>query len=115
MPGAAGTAAGAAAASAGTAVDAAGAGAAVACGSAACGICAPAATGVIAAAARAIAHPINFIVTPIYSVAKDGPPVPGRSKIGGLIGGTFRSLKLSFGIYSSTGCGDGSPSLFRAA
>src|SRR5512139_1524832 len=74
--------------------------AAEACGSADCGACAPAATGVIAAAAKAIAHPINFIVTPIDSVAKDGPPAIGRSKFGGLIGGTFRSLKLSFGIDS---------------
>ncbi len=87
---------------------------AVACDSAACGACAPAAAGVIAAAARAIAHPINFIVTPIDSVAKDGPPVSGRPKIRGLIGGTFRSLKRSFGMHSTTGCEGGLTSLFRA-
>src|SRR4029453_11290536 len=44
-------------------------------------------------AARAIAHPNSFIITPIDSVAKEGPPMDGRSEFGGLIGGTFQSLK----------------------
>ena len=45
---------------------------------------------------------------------KDGPPVVGRSKICGLIGGTFHSLKRSFSILCATGC-EGEPArLFRA-
>ena len=78
---------GAAPTSVGAAVVAAGA-AAVA------GACALAAAGVSPIAARAIAHPNSFIITPIDSVAKKGPPMAGGSEFGGLIGGTFQSLKL---------------------
>ena len=59
----------------------------------ACGAWALAAAGVSPIAARAIAHPNSFIITPIDSVAKKGPPMAGRSEFGGLIGGTFQSLK----------------------
>ena len=52
-----------------------------------------AAAGVSPIAARAIAHPNSFIITPIDSVAKEGPPMDGRSEFGGLIGGRFQSLK----------------------
>ena len=50
----------------------------------AAGLWAIAAMGVSPAAARAIAHPINFIVTPIGSVARKGPPVPAGPKLAAL-------------------------------
>ena len=65
------------------------------CGSAAVSWAARAA-GVSPIAARAIAHPINFIVTPIGSVGRRSPPVTAGPEIGGLIGRTSRSLKPVF-------------------
>src|SRR5687767_4913730 len=70
-----------AAASVGAVAGAVAAGAvAVTCGCAAL-VCAAAPAGVSPVAARAIAHPISFIFTPIDSVARKGPPTCGRSRI----------------------------------
>ena len=60
---------------------------------AACGACA--AAGVSPAAARAIAHPISFIRTPVTWVGT-GTLAARAPELGGLIGAAFRSLKRQF-------------------